>query len=64
MLIDTDSEPARARLSAGLAEVIKHGILADCAYFNFVEANIDGLRSIDRDLMTQVIRGSCRSRQV
>ncbi|HCC45838.1 MAG TPA: 3-dehydroquinate synthase [Gammaproteobacteria bacterium] len=62
VLIDTDtlaSLPA-LELSAGLAEVIKHGILADCAYFNFVEANIDGLRSIDRDLMTQVIRGSCQ----
>lgn len=59
--IDTDtlkSLPQR-ELSAGLAEVIKHGVLADAEYFDFVESHIDDLIGLDHDSMTRAIRGSC-----
>jgi 3-dehydroquinate synthase len=51
--------PAR-ELSAGLAEVIKHGVLADAEYFNEVEAGIEKLRSLDAGVLAEIITGSCR----
>ena len=59
--IDTDtlrSLPER-ELSAGLAEVIKHGVLADSAYFDRVEQDIQALRSLDDERLITTIRGSC-----
>ena len=60
--IDTDTLttlPAR-ELSAGLAEVIKHGALADHTYFESVEANIAALRSLDAARLQATIMGSCQ----
>lgn len=62
VFIDTDtlqSLPPR-ELSAGMAEVIKHGILADAGYFDFVESCVDELMSLDSDAMTTAIKGSCQ----
>ena len=59
--IDTDTLstlPAR-ELSAGLAEVIKHGLLADKNYFEWVDANVEGLLGLDTDILTSAIKGSC-----
>lgn len=59
--IDTDTLktlPAR-ELSAGLAEVIKHGLLADKDYFDYVETHIDELLSLDAGMLTETIKGSC-----
>lgn len=61
VLIDTatlDTLPAR-ELSAGLAEVIKHGALADIAYFEAVEADIEKLCERDPQALLRAIRGSC-----
>ena len=61
VVIDTatlGSLPPR-ELSAGLAEVIKHGVLADWDYFEWLEANREGLMALDPAVMTQAIRGSC-----
>jgi 3-dehydroquinate synthase len=38
----------RARLSAGLAEVIKYGPIARHGFFDWIEANIDALVARDR----------------
>lgn len=62
VIIDTDTLdtlPAR-ELSAGLAEVIKHGVLADADYFNQVEIDIEKLRALDAPSMTSAIMGSCQ----
>jgi 3-dehydroquinate synthase len=62
VLIDTDtlsSLPAR-ELSAGLAEVIKHGVLADAGYFEFVESRMAALRSLDGESLEMAISGSCQ----
>ena len=62
VLIDTDtlsSLPAR-ELSAGLAEVIKHGVLADAGYFEFVESRMAALRALDGESLEMAISGSCQ----
>jgi len=62
VLIDTDtlsSLPAR-ELSAGLAEVIKHGVLADAGYFEFVESRMAALRALDGESPEMAISGSCQ----
>lgn len=46
-------------LSAGLAEVIKHGALGDAAYLSEVEALMASLRARDPAALAQVIRRSC-----
>jgi 3-dehydroquinate synthase len=58
---DTDtlrSLPPR-ELSAGLAEVIKHGLLADAAYFEQVVADMPALRDRDPDALSRAIERSC-----
>ena len=56
-LASLDTLPAR-ELSAGLAEVIKYGPIADMAFFEWLEANIDALRAGDRTLMAQAVQRS------
>jgi 3-dehydroquinate synthase len=57
--IDTlDSLPDR-ELSAGLAEVIKYGPIADADFLSWLEGHMDGLRRRDPALLRSVIRRSC-----
>ena len=49
----------RRELVAGLAEVIKYGIIADSALFQLLEEKIERLLSIDRALLIQVIATCC-----
>jgi 3-dehydroquinate synthase len=46
-------------LSAGLAEVIKYGPIADMAFLDWIEANIDALRACDTDALAHAVRRSC-----
>jgi 3-dehydroquinate synthase len=46
-------------LSAGLAEVIKYGIIVDAPFFAWLEANIDALRQLDGAALTHAIKRSC-----
>jgi 3-dehydroquinate synthase len=50
--------PAR-ELSAGLAEVIKHGAILDAAFFDWIEANIDRLVARDPAALSHAIARSC-----
>ncbi|TAK92609.1 MAG: 3-dehydroquinate synthase [Burkholderiaceae bacterium] len=50
--------PAK-ELSAGLAEVIKHGLIADAAYFDWIAQNMAGLRALEADLLTHAVIRSC-----
>lgn len=50
--------PAR-ELSAGLAEVIKHGAIADADFLNWIETNITALRSCDTGAMAHAVLRSC-----
>lgn len=46
-------------LRAGLAEVIKYGLVADTAFLEWIEANLDALLGLDADALTHAIRRSC-----
>jgi 3-dehydroquinate synthase len=50
--------PAR-ELSAGLAEVIKHGAIIDAAFFDWIEANMDKLMARDKGALAYAIARSC-----
>nr|WP_318840948.1 3-dehydroquinate synthase [Noviherbaspirillum aerium] len=46
-------------LSAGLAEVIKHGAIIDPPFFDWIEANISRLVAKDAEALAHAIRRSC-----
>ena len=46
-------------LRAGLAEVIKYGVLWDGAFFRWLEDHLDGLLARDEGLLGQAVRRSC-----
>jgi shikimate kinase/3-dehydroquinate synthase len=50
--------PAR-ELSAGLAEVIKHGAIIDAAFFDWIEQNIGKLMARDQAALAHAIARSC-----
>ncbi|MFV0679747.1 3-dehydroquinate synthase [Ottowia sp.] len=50
--------PAR-ELSAGLAEVIKYGPIADMAFFAWLEAHVDALRACDTKALAHAVQRSC-----
>ncbi|MCC7227640.1 MAG: 3-dehydroquinate synthase [Burkholderiaceae bacterium] len=59
--IDTDvlnTLPDR-EISAGLAEVIKYGLILDAAFLTWCEQHVEGLRARDPDLLAVAIRRSC-----
>jgi len=45
---------------SGLAEVIKHGIVLDAAYFDELEGSVPALLRRDLDVLERVVAGSCR----
>lgn len=47
-------------LRAGMAEVIKYGIIYDAAMFADIEANIDAALARDPQVLTRLIRRSCQ----
>jgi len=49
----------RREFIAGLAEVIKYGVIEDPALFKLLEEKIGKLTSLDRALLTEVITRSC-----
>ncbi|MBS0329989.1 MAG: 3-dehydroquinate synthase, partial [Proteobacteria bacterium] len=61
VLADTDTLktlPAR-ELSAGLAEVIKYGLIWDVDFLAWLETNMDRLRALDPTTITHAIYRSC-----
>jgi len=49
-------------LSAGLAEVIKYGLIRDEPFLGWLESNIDALRQRDRVALAYAIERSCRNK--
>ncbi|HRP97759.1 MAG TPA: 3-dehydroquinate synthase [Rhodocyclaceae bacterium] len=56
-----DTLPDR-ELSAGLAEVIKYGLIRDAGFFAWLEANIEALRARDADALAHAIERSCANK--
>lgn len=47
------------QLSAGIAEVIKYGIIIDAGFFDWLEANMDALLARDKAALAYAIKRSC-----
>jgi len=61
VLADTEvlkSLPAR-ELSAGIAEVIKHGLVRDAAFFSWLEQNMEDLLAGDPPALAHAVRRCC-----
>ena len=62
VLVDTDcllTLPPR-ELSAGLAEVVKHGAIRDAAFFDWLEKSAASLVARDADALAHAVLESCR----
>jgi 3-dehydroquinate synthase len=57
--IDTLTTLPERELAAGLAEVIKYGLIQDREFLNWLEQNIERLLELDVDAMTHAIVHSC-----
>ena len=58
-----NSLPEREYLS-GMGEVIKHGIIKDGEYFNWLKENIDGVLNKDYETLRQLLFVSCNIKDV
>ena len=52
----------KRELRAGLAEVIKYGLIDDPEFFDFIEANADGLGSGDINALAYAVQVSCEAK--
>jgi len=57
--LDTLQTLPERELSAGLAEVIKYGPIADAAFLAWIEDHVDALRSRDPDALSHAVQRSC-----
>ena len=60
--IDTLATLPDRELSAGLAEVIKYGLIRDPAFLEWLEANLDRLVARDPEVLAFAIERSCRNK--
>jgi 3-dehydroquinate synthase len=64
VIIDTDTLstlPSR-EFSAGLAEVIKYGLIGDSEFYVWLETHLDGLMARDAALLAEAIHRSCANK--
>jgi 3-dehydroquinate synthase len=61
VLIDTDTLDTLddRQLAAGLAEVIKYGLIRDAAFYDWLDENIEQLRARDKQALAYAIERSC-----
>ena len=60
--IDTLATLPDRELSAGLAEVIKYGLIRDPVFLDWLEANLDALVARDPEALAYAIERSCRNK--
>jgi len=53
--------PAR-EVSAGLAEVIKYGLICDSEFFGWLEARLESIRTLDPATLAQCIKRCCEAK--
>ncbi|SMN02511.1 3-dehydroquinate synthase [uncultured Candidatus Thioglobus sp.] len=61
VLIDVDTLDTldNRQYSAGLAEVVKYGLLGNVDFLNYLQSNIDDLMARDKALIVEVVYQSC-----
>ena len=57
--LDTLDTLAPREVSAGLAEIIKYGPIADAAFLDWIEANLDALVTRDKAALAYAVKRSC-----
>ena len=64
VIIDTDTLNTLPdkELSAGVAEVIKYGLIGDAEFFDWLERNMDALLRRDPGVLTEAIYRSCENK--
>ena len=62
VIADTDTLRTlpKRELAAGLAEVIKYGLIRDCVFLEWIEANIERLLSRNAEALAYAIERSCQ----
>jgi len=60
--IDTLKTLPQREFSAGMAEVIKYGLIRDETFFNWLEKNIEGLMKLNPSLLIEAIERSCQNK--
>lgn len=58
--VETLKTLSQRELLAGLAEVIKYGVIYDRELFDFLEANKDQILNFDSKALTHIIKRSCK----
>ncbi|MES1926348.1 3-dehydroquinate synthase [Salinisphaera sp. T31B1] len=64
VLVDIDvleTLPPR-EFAAGLAEVIKYGLIRDASFFDWLEARMDAINARDPALLAEIVRRSCANK--
>jgi 3-dehydroquinate synthase len=60
--IDTLQTLPKRELSAGVAEVIKYGLIRDAVFFDWLETNIHALMGLDETITSYAIYRSCQNK--
>lgn len=60
--IDTLKTLPQREFSAGMAEVIKYGLIRDKAFFDWLEKNMEGLMKLNPSLLIEAIERSCQNK--
>jgi len=60
--IDTLQTLSAREFSAGMAEVIKYGLIRDAEFFDWLEAHIEQLMALDEKAITEAIYRSCKNK--
>ena len=56
--VETLTTLTERELASGWAEVVKHGLICDADYFQFLEQNVDRLKRLEREAAAEAIRRS------
>jgi len=60
--IDTLKTLPSRELSAGMAEVIKYGLIRDAEFFNWLETHIERLMALEESAISEAIYRSCQNK--
>jgi 3-dehydroquinate synthase len=60
--IETLKTLPQREFSAGMAEVIKYGLIRDEPFFDWIEKNIEGLIKLNPSLLIEAIQRSCQNK--
>jgi 3-dehydroquinate synthase len=60
--INTLKTLPQREFAAGMAEVIKYGLIRDELFFNWLEKNIEGLMKLNSSLLIEAIERSCQNK--